>query len=278
MTLVTFLILGLVRRLDLPSHEQFLVLNSPNCMCSFYHVLQLLSDLGPMSEGDGRAGPERTVAGDDYSAKMIAVESTETDGLATAAEKTATDVSMLRISGGSPPVAAGDKVAAGVAIHAADDVNTEQSAMSALLRDPLYATGVRKARELRDEGIFTEEEFVREQQVLARQSRARNGQSTAADMQEADSEVFGPQVNKTTGGIPFRTHPAAPGWREYTQVDGVKYYYNTNTKLSQWAIPFGKRAQTYISEWACWPGGLHLASMMTTAADNSQQIERVSPF
>ena len=47
--------------------------------------------------------------------------------------------------------------------------------------DPVYQAGVRKARELHDEGIFTAAEFQKEIALLAQLSRERNGKRSAVD-------------------------------------------------------------------------------------------------
>jgi hypothetical protein len=92
-----------------------------------------------------------------------------------------------------------------------------------LLRDPAYVAGINKAKELRQEGIFSEEDFMQEKELLARQSRERL--AAAAQTATAQEE--------------FRTHPGAPGWREYTQADGSSYFYHTDTKVVQWEVPQG---------------------------------------
>ena len=102
-------------------------------------------------------------------------------------------------------------------------LETTLGSMGMLLRDPAYVAGINKAKELRQEGIFSEEDFMQEKELLARQSRERLAAAqTAASAQEE-----------------FRTHPGAPGWREYTQADGSSYFYHTDTKIVQWAVPQG---------------------------------------
>ena len=46
--------------------------------------------------------------------------------------------------------------------------DAEAGSVGALLRDPDYVAGVRKARELLDEGIFSQEEFDHEKSLLAK--------------------------------------------------------------------------------------------------------------
>ena len=109
-----------------------------------------------------------------------------------------------------------------------------------LLRDPAYVAGINKAKELRQEGIFSEEDFMQEKELLARQSRERL--AAAAQTASAKEE--------------FRTHPGAPGWREYTQADGSSYFYHTDTKVVQWAVPQGVPfAAGLCVSWfsRCWP-------------------------
>ena len=102
--------------------------------------------------------------------------------------------------------------------------STYLDSMGMLLRDPAYVAGINKAKELRQEGIFSEEDFMQEKELLARQSRERLAAAaqTASSAQEE-----------------FRTHPGAPGWREYTQADGSSYFYHTDTKVVQRAVPQG---------------------------------------
>ena len=51
---------------------------------------------------------------------------------------------------------------------------------AACAADPTYQAGMCKAKELRDEGIFTAAEFQKEVALLARQSRERNGKFVAS--------------------------------------------------------------------------------------------------
>ena len=57
---------------------------------------------------------------------------------------------------------------------------------------------------------------------------------------DAEKDAAQGFAHDSADGISFRTYAGAAGWREYMQVDGRKYYHNTHTLITQWAVPPGK--------------------------------------
>jgi hypothetical protein len=100
-----------------------------------------------------------------------------------------------------------------------------------VLRDPQYVEGINKAQELRRDGILSEKEFVAEKEGLAKQAREKQVQP-AADGAHYPAAGASSQED-------FRTHPGAPGWRQYTQADGSSYFWNVNTEKLQYPVPPG---------------------------------------
>ena len=91
--------------------------------------------------------------------------------------------------------------------------------------------GLDERASLRRDGILSEKEFVAEKEGLAKQAREKQVQP-AADGAHYPAAGASSQED-------FRTHPGAPGWRQYTQADGSSYFWNVNTEKLQYPVPPG---------------------------------------